>query len=129
MKIAEKVKEFFHNEGIHSTTIQPEFTEVHFRFGKKCFLCFVFPRLTLANTQLPTDESASETESACALDCPAKDRSCAASTCCGPSKQVPQESDTDNDNLPIPGTADPHIPSNSGGSIFHINIEDWALTA
>lgn len=63
MKIAEKVKEFFHNEGIHSTTIQPEFTEI------------------------PTDESASETESACALDCPAKDRTCAASTCCGPSKQ------------------------------------------
>jgi zinc transporter 1 len=28
MKIAERVKEFFHNEGIHSTTIQPEFTEV-----------------------------------------------------------------------------------------------------
>lgn len=25
MVIAEKVKEFFHNEGIHSTTIQPEF--------------------------------------------------------------------------------------------------------
>lgn len=28
MKIAEKVKEFFHNEGIHSTTIQPEFVEL-----------------------------------------------------------------------------------------------------
>lgn len=28
MKLAEKVKEFFHNEGIHSTTIQPEFVEV-----------------------------------------------------------------------------------------------------
>lgn len=28
MKIAERVKEFFHNEGIHSTTIQPEFVEV-----------------------------------------------------------------------------------------------------
>ena len=27
MKIAEKVKEFFHHEGIHSTTIQPEFVE------------------------------------------------------------------------------------------------------
>ena len=27
-QIAEKVKEFFHNEGIHSTTIQPEFVEV-----------------------------------------------------------------------------------------------------
>lgn len=26
-QIAEKVKEFFHNEGIHSTTIQPEFVE------------------------------------------------------------------------------------------------------
>ncbi|XP_032782322.2 zinc/cadmium resistance protein [Daphnia magna] len=61
MKIAERVKEFFHNEGIHSTTIQPEFTE------------------------LPGDESASETES-CALDCPAKE-TCEANTCCGPSKQ------------------------------------------
>ncbi len=28
MKVAERIKEFFHNEGIHSTTIQPEFTEV-----------------------------------------------------------------------------------------------------
>ena len=28
MKIAEKSKKFFHDEGIHSTTIQPEFTEV-----------------------------------------------------------------------------------------------------
>lgn len=27
MQVAEKVKEFFHNEGIHSTTIQPEFVE------------------------------------------------------------------------------------------------------
>ena len=29
MKIAEQVKEFFHNEGIHSTTIQPEFIDVN----------------------------------------------------------------------------------------------------
>lgn len=29
MKLAEKVKEFFHNEGIHSTTIQPEFVEMN----------------------------------------------------------------------------------------------------
>ena len=27
MRIAEEVKSFFHNEGIHSTTIQPEFVE------------------------------------------------------------------------------------------------------
>ena len=27
IKVAEKVKEFFHHEGIHSTTIQPEFVE------------------------------------------------------------------------------------------------------
>lgn len=32
MKLAEKVKEFFHNEGIHSTTIQPEFVEVEVYF-------------------------------------------------------------------------------------------------
>ena len=29
MRIAEEVKCFFHNEGIHSTTIQPEFVEVN----------------------------------------------------------------------------------------------------
>jgi len=29
MKIAENVKEFFHNEGIHSTTIQPEFVDAY----------------------------------------------------------------------------------------------------
>ena len=34
MKIAEEVKEFFHNEGIHSTTIQPEFTEVSYFSSK-----------------------------------------------------------------------------------------------
>lgn len=34
MKIAEKVKEFFHNEGIHSTTIQPEFVELE---GLHCY--------------------------------------------------------------------------------------------
>ncbi|XP_077516817.1 uncharacterized protein LOC144127783 isoform X12 [Amblyomma americanum] len=28
MQIAERVKEFFHNEGIHSTTIQPEFVQL-----------------------------------------------------------------------------------------------------
>jgi zinc transporter 1 len=28
MDIAEQVKEFFHKEGIHSTTIQPEFIDV-----------------------------------------------------------------------------------------------------
>ncbi|KAH7953580.1 hypothetical protein HPB49_010340 [Dermacentor silvarum] len=28
MHIAERVKEFFHNEGIHSTTIQPEFVQL-----------------------------------------------------------------------------------------------------
>ena len=27
MKVAERVKEFFHDEGIHSTTIQPEFVQ------------------------------------------------------------------------------------------------------
>ena len=28
--LAEKIKNLFHNEGIHSTTIQPEFSEVMF---------------------------------------------------------------------------------------------------
>lgn len=28
MVIAERIKDFFHHEGIHSTTIQPEFIDV-----------------------------------------------------------------------------------------------------
>lgn len=58
MQIAEKVKEFFHNEGIHSTTIQPEFVELEsdFQDGENCV-----------------------------LDCPTNN-SCVAQTCCGPQK-------------------------------------------
>jgi len=63
MQVAEKVKEFFHNEGIHSTTIQPEFIETAEPLG-----------------------SISSTED-CMLACPkgpltAPD--CHASTCCPP---------------------------------------------
>jgi len=29
MQVAEQIKSFFHNEGIHSTTIQPEFVQVY----------------------------------------------------------------------------------------------------
>ncbi|GLH08804.1 Uncharacterized protein GBIM_13977 [Gryllus bimaculatus] len=63
MKIAEKVKEFFHNEGIHSTTIQPEFIEQ-------------FSEDTVQSA--PTED--------CVLDCPKTDKPCTLSTCCGPSK-------------------------------------------
>lgn len=58
MQIAEKVKEFFHNEGIHSTTIQPEFVEL---------------------------ESDFQDGDNCVLDCPTNN-SCVAQTCCGPQK-------------------------------------------
>ncbi|KAG8180163.1 hypothetical protein JTE90_002289 [Oedothorax gibbosus] len=37
MAVAEKVKQFFHNEGIHSTTIQPEFLSVD-ATGENCVL-------------------------------------------------------------------------------------------
>lgn len=40
MRIAEKVKEFFHNEGIHSTTIQPEFVDPS--PGVSCLLLIQF---------------------------------------------------------------------------------------
>lgn len=35
MQIAAKIKEFFHQKGIHSTTIQPEFINV-------CYLKYLF---------------------------------------------------------------------------------------
>lgn len=63
MVLAEKVKKMFHEEGIHSTTIQPEFVELEVE-------------------SVHSDEN-------CILDCPSND-DCAANTCCGPSnnKQV-----------------------------------------
>nr|CAH7757232.1 unnamed protein product [Callosobruchus chinensis] len=71
MKIAEKVKEFFHNEGIHSTTIQPEFVDY---------------------TDLPMNsiEQRNDASDDCFLDCPkpeSSDDNCVRNTCCGPSKQ------------------------------------------
>jgi len=66
MQVAEKVKEFFHNEGIHSTTIQPEFVE----------------------TAEPTG-SISSTED-CMLSCPKGPTApgCDASKCCPPASRV-----------------------------------------
>ncbi|UYV76373.1 SLC30A1 [Cordylochernes scorpioides] len=66
MKIAEKVKEFFHNEGIHSTTIQPEFVEFE---------------------EQPNQETGED----CVLDCPAS-TNCQAQTCCGMQKDSPKSS-------------------------------------
>lgn len=63
MKLAEKVKEFFHNEGIHSTTIQPEFVEVE-------------NVLSCANSDgISTSLNISGKEEGCALDCPNIDES------------------------------------------------------
>jgi len=58
MVLAEEVKKMFHEEGIHSTTIQPEFSEVE---------------------HTPAGED-------CVLDCPPSDGGpdCLANTCCGP---------------------------------------------
>lgn len=59
MDIAEKVKEFFHNEGIHSTTIQPEFFSI--------------------------TSDVNENGEHCVLDCPAT-TDCVRQTCCGATK-------------------------------------------
>lgn len=70
MEVAEKVKEFFHNEGIHSTTIQPEFVE------------------TVAMGQISSSED-------CMLACPkgpggaAAAGGCEASKCCPPVSKTP----------------------------------------
>lgn len=66
MVLAEKIKKMFHEEGIHSTTIQPEFVEFE------------------------DDNLSASIDSAedCILDCPSKDKDiCVAQTCCGASKQ------------------------------------------
>lgn len=70
MKIAEKVKEFFHNEGIHSTTIQPEFVEVD-------------DYLNIDNHGVVVEKPMTN----CAIICPKTDADpCDFSTCCGPAQ-------------------------------------------
>jgi len=65
MQVAEKVKEFFHNEGIHSTTIQPEFVET--------------------SEPLGSITSSEDCMLACPKGPPASAASCDASKCCPPS--------------------------------------------
>lgn len=65
MKIAEKVKEFFHNEGIHSTTIQPEFIEM-----EGCNLSDGTSSINMSGSDC------------CALDCPTTEEGCVKATCC-----------------------------------------------
>ncbi|ALC44924.1 ZnT63C [Drosophila busckii] len=67
MKIAEKVKEFFHNEGIHSTTIQPEFSEI-----EGCNMSDGTSSINMSGSDC------------CALDCPPTEEGegCVKATCC-----------------------------------------------
>jgi len=69
MQIAEKVKEFFHNEGIHSTTIQPEFVNLESEYKWK------------------DGSERSVDHNDCVLDCPKTTENvngCINQTCCGP---------------------------------------------
>jgi zinc transporter 1 len=84
MKIAENVKEFFHNEGIHSTTIQPEFVEVNGQ-GKNV------ERKSRANSYGFNGLNAGNIdEDDCMLGCPKapemEEPSCQKSKCCVPTK-------------------------------------------
>lgn len=100
MRIAEKVKEFFHNEGIHSTTIQPEFVEYQ-------------------------DES---DYLDCMLDCPPNTK-CSASTCCGANKDSPRLSIADGANdVRLRSTTSPSSPAamESGNLVQTIGSQESA---
>jgi len=67
MKLAEKVKEFFHNEGIHSTTIQPEFLEIDevgtyiflkFKASRHFYIIFLLLTLFFINFKLEVKKQA-----------------------------------------------------------------------
>lgn len=67
MEVAVKVKQFFHNEGIHSTTIQPEFEENPLEAAGTSSLS---PLNTMSN---------------CIIPCPPDlAKNCATSVCCRP---------------------------------------------
>jgi len=42
VRIAEQVKSIFHNGGIHSTTVQPEFAEVRYYIHHRCLIIFIW---------------------------------------------------------------------------------------
>ena len=73
MKIAENVKEFFHREGIHSTTIQPEFVELEINHS-------------YSNAEGITNNFNNKEEQ-CALECP-DESGCGQSTCCQNNNKV-----------------------------------------
>lgn len=91
MKIAEKVKEFFHNEGIHSTTIQPEFVE-----GGEDGMIENNSAGVTANGAVCTASdgtngrvvNGSGSQDGCALDCPITDQGCVQATCCQTNNKV-----------------------------------------
>ena len=98
MEIAESAKEFFHNEGIHSTTIQLEFVEVNGqgnqrnverKNGRKSYVLDV---LNAGNIN----------EDDCVLGCPRVPEkqapSCQKSKCC-----VPEKEENENCSFGIPG--------------------------
>ena len=65
MQIAGQVKEFFHNQGIHSTTIQPEFVE---------------PMLETSREMLLEPDMDGVNEDSCLLEC---EETCSERMCCG----------------------------------------------
>lgn len=112
-QIAEKVKEFFHNEGIHSTTIQPEFVEFetedyeeyddeehhlrrHVSGGSGAAVTFKESGGGGKSAALPPPPNGSANLVAngnrryrdnCALDCPPGPGDCMQNTCCGPQQR------------------------------------------
>lgn len=99
MKIAEKVKEFFHNEGIHSTTIQPEFVELE----------------ALNLSEGASSLNISGSQDGCALDCPTTEEGCINATCCQTNNKVSQ--------LPPPVTT-PFMCRQRNSANTRININD-----
>lgn len=87
MKIAEKVKEFFHNEGIHSTTIQPEFVEGNDGRVNGAALTGNGAVCVSAPTNGRLSNGAA-IQDACALDCPITDQGCVQATCCQTNNKV-----------------------------------------
>lgn len=76
MKIAEKVKEFFHHEGIHSTTIQPEFVEIE-SYNSYSGSDGISTSLNVSGTDC------------CEIPCPTTENSsCVKATCCQNNNKV-----------------------------------------
>ena len=104
-RISDEVKMLFHDAGIHSTTIQPE-------FEKQC---------SKIRTSSPVGFGEEYFAATCAIECGGPDKKCIPNTCCGlRERKLNQNSLT---NVLVESSTDTEAPSTSTAEMTQVQLE------